>query len=181
MFLRRIRYNNNNNTEDSSVPFVRFLNNFEGQKSLFNKEGIKFKSKKTEKRKRKKEYYLFYFLNILSILEIFKEENLAKRQLSRYTRRALQNRHLEVLVTLLMIKIEEEQEEYRNLMRLAEELCIEDFSKEMEIDGEEDLSIKIFKNEKTCNLDGIDPEEVLKLKALCHVILLNIKMVYYCN
>lgn len=73
-------------------------------------------------------------------------------------------------MTLLMLKIEEEQEKYRKLMRLAEELCIENFNfagsdgenaKMEEIEG-------IFKRE-TSVLDGIDSEEVLQLKALCHV------------
>lgn len=101
---------------------------------------------------------------------IFKEENLGKRPLSRYTARALQNRHLEVLVTLLMLKIEEEQEEYRKLMRLAEELCIEDDAsssdKEEMKDSVEDC--EIFKRESGA-LSGVDSEEILNLKALCHV------------
>lgn len=112
-------------------------------------------------------WILFYFS---TNLEIFKEENLAKRPLSRYTTRALQNRHLEVLVTLLMLKIESEQEEYRKLMRLAEELCIEDFDndKKMQIDGEEVGEI-LFKKESPSCWEGIEEEEILKLKALCHV------------
>jgi hypothetical protein len=91
--------------------------------------------------------------------EIFNHENLAQRPLSRYTLRALQNRHLEVLTTLLMLKIEAEQEEYRKLMRLAEELCIEDFSSS-------DSKLK----ESASNwLNQIDQDLLLKLKALCHV------------
>lgn len=95
---------------------------------------------------------------------------MAKRPLSRYTLRALQSRHLEVLVTLLMLKIEEEQEKYRKLMRLAEELCIENFN----LAGSDGENVKmeeikeIFKRE-TSGLEGIDSEEVLQLKALCHV------------
>ena len=94
---------------------------------------------------------------------------MGKRPLSRYTARALQNRHLEVLVTLLMLKIEEEQEEYRKLMRLAEELCIEDdvsSDKEEMKDSVEDC--EIFKRESGA-LSGVDSEEILNLKALCHV------------
>ena len=41
MFLRKIKYEK----IDSSVPFVRFLNEFESQKSLFTKEGIELDSK----------------------------------------------------------------------------------------------------------------------------------------
>jgi len=107
----------------------------------------------------------------LLLLEIFSEENLAKKPLSRYTLRALKSRHLEVLVTLLMLKIEEEQEKYRKLMRLAEELCIENFSFLSE-DDEKDIKIdetgQIFKRQ-TSGLEGIDSEEILQLKALCHV------------
>ena len=60
MFLRKIKFDNNKTktksfgtftTDDeyflsTSGPFVRFLNEFEGQKSLFRKEGIEFNSKK---------------------------------------------------------------------------------------------------------------------------------------
>lgn len=84
---------------------------------------------------------------------------MAKRPLSRYTQRALQNRHLEVLVTLLMLKIEEEQEQYRKLMRLAEELCIEDGG------DESNEKVGIFKRGTAFG----DSEQVLELKALCHV------------
>ena len=72
-----------------------------------------------------------------------------------------------------MLKIEEEQEEYRKLMRLAEELCI-DNGVDGSLEGMKDISehsgdeIEIFKRDTTA-LTGVDPEEVLKLKALCHV------------
>lgn len=48
MFMRKIKFNNGNNKncEENSVPFVRFLNEFEAQKSLFSKEGISLDSKK---------------------------------------------------------------------------------------------------------------------------------------
>lgn len=60
MFLRKIKFDNNKTkiksfetfTNDDEYflstagPFVRFLNEFEGQKSLFSKEGIEFNSKK---------------------------------------------------------------------------------------------------------------------------------------
>jgi hypothetical protein len=117
----------------------------------------------------------------LTFVEIFKEENLAKKPLSRYTLRALKSRHLEVLVTLLMLKIEEEQEKYRKLMRLAEELCIErkiNFASDGEngedqedvemVNGNESESVSVFKRQ-SCGLEGIDSEEILQLKALCHV------------
>lgn len=68
-----------------------------------------------------------------------------------------------------MLKIEEEQEEYRKLMRLAEELCIEDdvsSDKEEMKDSVEDC--EIFKRESGA-LSGVDSEEILNLKALCHV------------
>lgn len=79
-------------------------------------------------------------------------------------------------MTLLMLKIEEEQEEYRKLMRLAEELCIEDFGKEgneemkmqVDDDAEKEVVGGVFKKETPC-LEGVDEEEILKLKALCHV------------
>ena len=126
---------------------------------------------------------LLILLNHVLFIEIFKEENLAKRPLSRYTLRALKNRHLEVLVTLLMLKIEEEQEKYRKLMRLAEELCIENFNFHEEGEGDEnhrdqdDEDVKmgnveeegsVFKKQAS-ELEGIESEEVLQLKALCHV------------
>jgi hypothetical protein len=111
---------------------------------------------------------------------------LAKKPLSRYAMRALKSRHLDVLVTLLMLKIEEEQEKYRKLMRLAEELCIEkkfnfgsDGEKVVEdqeevemVDGNESESQSetgsVFKRQ-SCGLEGIDSDEILQLKALCHV------------
>ena len=40
MFIRKIKYNPSN-----TEPFVRFLNEFEGQKDLFEKEGITLESK----------------------------------------------------------------------------------------------------------------------------------------
>ena len=56
-------------------------------------------------------------------------------------------------------------------MRLAEELCIENFSFLSE-DDEKDIKIdetgQIFKRQ-TSGLEGIDSEEILQLKALCHV------------
>ena len=48
--MRKIKFNSNGNgnfDEENSVPFVRFLNEFEAQKSLFNKEGIELESKPT--------------------------------------------------------------------------------------------------------------------------------------
>ena len=100
---------------------------------------------------------------------------MAKRPLSRYTLRALKSRHLEVLVTLLMLKIEEEQEKYRKLMRLAEELCIENFDfgsdedGDVQMGGKEENEIENIFKRPASGLAGIDPEEVLQLKALCHV------------
>lgn len=75
-----------------------------------------------------------------------------------------------------MLKIEEEQEEYRKLMRLAEELCIEDFNFIKSDDDEDGGDVKmsegaveeVFKRDAS-GLEGIDAEEVLQLKALCHV------------
>lgn len=47
--MRKIKYNSTAGTGnfdcENSVPFVRFLNEFEAQKSLFSKEGIAFESK----------------------------------------------------------------------------------------------------------------------------------------
>lgn len=80
-----------------------------------------------------------------------------------------------------MLKIEEEQEKYRKLMQLAEELCIENFNFfsdeedfKMENENEENKDIKILEADQIFKrqargLEGIDPEEILKLKALCHV------------
>ena len=44
MFMRKIKYS----SMAASVPFVRFLNEFEAQKRLFSKEGIEFESKHKE-------------------------------------------------------------------------------------------------------------------------------------
>lgn len=55
-----------------------------------------------------------------------------------------------------MMQIEKEQEEYRKLMRLAEELCM------MNDDVNGENKIKTEMESMDC--------EVLKLKALCHVI-----------
>lgn len=64
MFVRKIKFDNNKSkntleidllTNDNEYyssnmgPFVRFFNEFEGQKSLFRKEGIEFDSKQTQK------------------------------------------------------------------------------------------------------------------------------------
>lgn len=48
MFLRKIKHANTANNEETSTPFVRFLNEFEAQKSLFSKEGIELESNKTQ-------------------------------------------------------------------------------------------------------------------------------------
>jgi hypothetical protein len=45
MFLRTVKFSNRGNTEDSGNVFVKFLNEFEAQKGLFSKEGIKLESK----------------------------------------------------------------------------------------------------------------------------------------
>ena len=79
-------------------------------------------------------------------------------------------------MTLLMLKIESEQEEYRKLMRLAEELCIEDFAtvgdagdnNERDVEMKEAALEKVFERE-SCLLEGVDSDEILQLKALCHV------------
>lgn len=48
MFIRKIKFNSNRNfDEENSVPSIRFLNEFEAQKSLFNKEGIALESTRT--------------------------------------------------------------------------------------------------------------------------------------
>lgn len=46
MFMRKVKFNNSNSKtdEENSVPFVRFFNEFEAQKSLFSKEGISLDS-----------------------------------------------------------------------------------------------------------------------------------------
>ena len=46
--MRKIKFNSKGNVnfdEENCVPFVRFFNEFEAQKSLFNKEGIDLESK----------------------------------------------------------------------------------------------------------------------------------------
>ena len=43
MFIRKIKYN-----PSEGEPFVRFLNEFEAQKDLFEKEGITLESKKRD-------------------------------------------------------------------------------------------------------------------------------------
>ena len=46
MFMRKIKFNSQGNfDEETSVPFVRFLNEFDAQRSLFIKEGIDLDSK----------------------------------------------------------------------------------------------------------------------------------------
>ena len=57
-----------------------------------------------------------------------------------------------------MMQIEKEQEEYRKLMRLAEELCM------MNGDG-----VVTGENKIETEMESMDCE-LLKLKALCHVI-----------
>ena len=83
-------------------------------------------------------------------------------------------------MTLLMLKIESEQEEYRKLMRLAEELCIEDFNVAYEMisesgENKRDVEMKeaalerVFQRESNLFGGFDEEEEVLQLKALCHV------------
>jgi hypothetical protein len=53
MFMRKIKFNSsgNNFNEENSIPFVRFLNEFDAQKSLFSKEGIDLDSKIKKEKK----------------------------------------------------------------------------------------------------------------------------------
>lgn len=53
--MRKIKFNSsgNNFNEENSIPFVRFLNEFDAQKSLFSKEGIDLDSKIKKEKKRK--------------------------------------------------------------------------------------------------------------------------------
>ena len=96
----------------------------------------------------------------LLALELFKWENLKNGQLSLRTGKVLQNRHLNVLSTVLMLAVEREQEEYRKLMQLAEALCIDEFGAEVVEEG--------FRERKKYT-EGLSPEATLELKALCHV------------
>lgn len=49
--MRKIKFNSKGNfDEENCVPFIRFLNEFESQKFLFNKEGIELESKPTHAR-----------------------------------------------------------------------------------------------------------------------------------
>lgn len=44
--MRKIKHSSSGSiSEESSIPFVRFLNEFDAQKSLFSKEGIELESK----------------------------------------------------------------------------------------------------------------------------------------
>lgn len=63
-------------------------------------------------------------------------------------------------------------------MQLAEELCIENFNffsdEDVKMKKEENMDIKIVEavqvfKRQTSGLGGIDSDEILKLKALCHV------------
>ena len=96
-------------------------------------------------------------------VELFKWENFKNGQLSHRTGKALQNRHLNVLSTMLMLAVEREQAEYRKLMQLAEELCIDEFAEAAP--GDELQEIR----QKRRVTEGLDEESVLQLKALCHV------------
>jgi hypothetical protein len=53
MFMRKIKFNSSGNSfnEENSIPFVRFLNEFDAQKSLFSKEGIDLDSKIKKEKK----------------------------------------------------------------------------------------------------------------------------------
>lgn len=65
-----------------------------------------------------------------------------------------------------MLAVEREQAEYRKLMQLAEELCIEGFNTGDTVEGFDDIRHHHHHKRIT---DGLDEEAVLQLKALCHV------------
>jgi hypothetical protein len=65
---------------------------------------------------------------------------------------------------MLMLAVEREQAEYRKLMQLAEELCIDEF-KIVDDAAEAEAGIRPRRRIS----EGLDEESVLQLKALCHV------------
>ncbi len=141
--------------------FLRLYNDFCQQSSLFSKEGIELKGKTILDGKL-----------ILIVVELFKWDNFKNVQLSHRTGKALQNRHLNVLCSLLMLAVEREQVEYRKLMQLAEELCIDEFKMVEEETGLEEITPRKRITE------GLDEESVLQLKALCHVKLTKSNLLY---
>ena len=66
-----------------------------------------------------------------------------------------------------MLAVEREQAEYRKLMQLAEELCIDEF-KLIDEEAGNDAGLEEIKPRKRIT-EGLDEESVLQLKALCHV------------
>lgn len=153
--------------------FDALLAGFRQHASLFAQEGISLKGMRSVARPTPCSFPCL-------CVGLFAFEDLLERPLSPRMRRALRNRHLSVLSTLLMLQIEKEQAQYRRLMHLAELLCIEEYRLAVPtgaatatdsklppaLQGEIDRILSLQRRPPCASL--CSPEELVQLQALCH-------------